>query len=1575
MSETPSTMTMFFKKTFISAIALFFCIGASSQQVKCSGNSWFVDGFHGGVYGHYPLKTYTDYMMGLLDSNPDWSMCIEIEPETWDSVRVVTPAAYEKFRKVAVGDRVECTNPTYAQPYMYNIPGESIIRQFHYGIRKMHQHFPEMTFSTYAVEEPCFTSALPQILKGFGFKYASLKCPNTCWGGYYAPVEGELVNWTGPDGSSVLCSPRYNFENLSEENVFSTSANNNCYEYLDAASKASYACPVGMTYQDAGWKFGPWLESQWKDFGDKRPVSSRYTTWKNYFENVASNIEPLEYISSQEDVRGALMWGTQVMQRIARNVRSAENEILRAEKMGAMANIANDFRCDDARLDEAWRTLLLSQHHDSWIVPYNNLKDKGTWADWICNIWTPGTRRISEGEISRAKFSYNMNNNGNSLKMRVFNIDGNPRREVLSAVLPGQLVGKSIKVKDMNGNVVECVTDMVDGESRLIFTANVPAFGYASYEIIAEGEMHQTHKTPYRAVVLENDMYKLVFDRKHGGVIKSLISKYDGGKELVERGEYGFGELKGFFYDEGKFLSSTDTEATVTIVEDNKYEKKARIIGTIGPHPFVETITLRAGDEHIGVDLRIDWQGNPGIGKARQADAYANPERAFYDDRYHLNIYFPTVLESPELYKSAPFDVCKSGLDDTAFSNWHDIKHNVILDWVSLEGRDRGLGLMTDHTSSYVYGGGRPLALTVQASGNGLWGRDYRIDGPTEMKIALHPHKGGWKSAAEGYRLWNEPLDYSFSAAYSLENASLLDCAGYELSAAYMDGNDVVIRLYNHSTEEGVRNVKVDDSITSVEEIDLLGNSVSGLGLKDGQFEVSMPRFGFRTYRLSRNRMDYTQFVDTRIGTDSEFALSHGNTYPATGMPFGQHLWSVRTGNEYDGWKYSWKHSEIRGFEQCHQCSPWMSDYAVYMMMPEIDTLVTDLKERGASFSHNNETARPQHYSVKLDNGIKAAISATERSAFLNFDYPEGHTPYLVLDGYNMQSEFNVNPDKMEITGWVNNCRHMGDLKDKFRCWFVIKFDKPFKDYGEWQNGVYVRFDEGVMLNVRTSSSYINLEQARTALHMELGSMRNIDEVCDYVRNAWNDVLGKIDVSGASEEELRTFYCCLFRSNLFSRKVYELKKDGNPYYFSPYDGKIHDGYMFTDNGFWDTFRSQFPLTVILHPEMQGRYMQALLDAYDQMGWLPQWSQPGETGGMVGNHAISLLADAWAKGIRTFDPEKALDAYYHEATNKGPWGGANGRGGFEDYWKLGYLSHSGGGDGAVAMTLEYAYDDFCAFKLAESIGNIRYMDIFGKSMYNYRNVFDKETGFMRGKDRKGKWVEPFEPLAWGNAYVEGDAWHYTWSVFQDVQGLINLFGSDENFVAKLDSVFTVPPIMNKGSYWEIIHEMVEMELAGMGQYAHGNQPIQHMPYLYNYAGQPWKTQYWVRRIMKDLYNSGPQGYPGDEDQGGMSSWYVLSALGIYAVTPGTDQYVIGSPVFRKARISLDNGNIFTIRAENNSPDNVYVQVAWLNGKPLKTNYIKYSDIMNGGELHLIMGNTPATSRNTGKEASPFSLTRY
>ena len=733
---------------------------------------------------------------------------------------------------------------------------------------------------------------------------------------------------------------------------------------------------------------------------------------------------------------------------------------------------------------------------------------------------------------------------------------------------------------------------------------------------------------------------------------------------------------------------------------------------------------------------------------------------------------------------------------------------------------------------------------------------------------------------------------------------------------------------------------------------------------------------------------DYTRYVNTLQGTDSDFGLSRGNPYPTAGMPFGVHCWSAQTGRNGDGFKYCYSADRIRGFAQAHQCSPWVNDYAVYSFMPVTGDLVVNEDLRATGFSHDNEIGMPHYYSVRLDNGITAEMAPTERGVHMRFSYPAGKdAAWLVLDGYTEMSSIHIDPERRTVSGWVNNQRFFNDSKS-YRNYFVVQFDSQFEEWGMWENvsdsimpgcragigkgyGAYLRFKSGSRVQAKAASSYISAEQARFNLDSELGGDRNLESTKERGRKVWNALLGRIRVEGGSEEEMRTFYSCLFRANLFSRMFYELKPDGTPYYYSPYDGLVHEGYMYTDNGFWDTFRSQFPLTNILHPTMQGRYMNALLDAQEQCGWLPSWSCPGETGGMLGNHSISLLTDAWVKGIRSFDPERALKAYAHEVMNKGPWGGANGRAGWKEYFTLGYVPYPVS-MGSTAQTLEYAYDDFCAWQLARMTGNAHYMNVFERQMYNYRNVFDPVTGFMRGRGEDGRWTEPFDPMEWGGPYCEGNAWHYNWSVFHDIQGLINLYGSDEAFAAKLDSVFTLPSTVIPGTYGGMIHEMTEMQLAGMGQYAHGNQPIQHMPYLYCYAGQPWKTQYRVRQIMKRLYNSSPKGFPGDEDQGGMSSWYVLSALGIYAVCPGTDQYVLGSPVFRKATIILENGNRFVIEAPANNQENVYVKSVRLNGLPYDLNYITYDDISGGGTLTFEMSAEPDYMRGIGKDTVPFSL---
>lgn len=739
---------------------------------------------------------------------------------------------------------------------------------------------------------------------------------------------------------------------------------------------------------------------------------------------------------------------------------------------------------------------------------------------------------------------------------------------------------------------------------------------------------------------------------------------------------------------------------------------------------------------------------------------------------------------------------------------------------------------------------------------------------------------------------------------------------------------------------------------------------------------------------LNAQNLNLVGYVNTRQGTNTKYEFSYGNTYPATSLPFGMNTWTPQTGKNGDGWKYQYFVHTIRGFQQSHQCSSWVNDYAVFSLMPETGNLNVDENARAASFNHDNEVAQPSYYKVKLDNQITTEISPTERGAHLRFSFPKGKASYLVLDGYTKMSMVKVIPQERKIIGYVNNARW---VPAGFKNYFEIVFDKPFADYGTWENkhnqlsaknlnaegegvGAYLKFRNGDVVQAKVASSYISPEQAELTLQKELGDNKSFDDTHKAADKIWNTLLGRMLVEGGTEEQKATFYSCMYHANLFSHQFFEYAKDGKPYYYSPYDGKIHDGYMYTDNGFWDTFRAQFPLNTILHPKMQGQYVQALLDAQQQCGWLPAWSFPAETGGMLGNHSISLLTDAWVKGIHTFDPKRALEAYYHEATNKGPWGSANGRPGWKEYFANGYVPYTKQTEGATAWTLEFAYDDFCGYQLAKLTNQPFHADVFSRQMYNYKNLYDPKTGFMRAKDTQGKWIEPFDPLDWGGPYTEGNAWHWTWSVFQDAQGLINLMGGDQKFTQKIDAVFTEPNTIKVGGYGQVIHEMTEMKAFNMGQYAQGNEPIQHMIYLYNYAGQPWKAQQHVREVMDKMYNATENGYPGDEDEGQMSSWFVQSAAGFYSVCPGTDQYVIGSPLFKKMTITMENGKKLVIEAENNSKENVYIQSATLNGKPFTHNWISHNEIINGGVLHFVMGKQPMIDRGLSIEDKPFSLTK-
>jgi predicted alpha-1,2-mannosidase len=654
--------------------------------------------------------------------------------------------------------------------------------------------------------------------------------------------------------------------------------------------------------------------------------------------------------------------------------------------------------------------------------------------------------------------------------------------------------------------------------------------------------------------------------------------------------------------------------------------------------------------------------------------------------------------------------------------------------------------------------------------------------------------------------------------------------------------------------------------------------------------------------------------------------------------------------------------------------------------MPVEGNLVVNENQRASSFSHANELAGPDYYGVKLNNGISGEITPTERGAYMRFKFTGNGNAYLVFDGYTGKANITIIPGKNELIGWVNNGFW---FPGNFQAFFVIQFNQPFVGYGTWANGgqtitandttingtavgTYLQFAQGATVEAKMSSSYISQDQAALNLTTEFNGLADFNQTHNAAHKVWNNLLSRVAVEGNSEADKATFYSSMFRANLFSRIFYDIDATGKPYYMSPYDNKIHYGYMYSDGGFWDTFRSQFALDNILQPTMQGQRMQSLLDAQQQYLFFPSWTNPVESGVMIGNHAISVLADAWAKGIRNFDPNAALAAYLHEATNKGFWGGSNGRTDSKDYFTLGYIPNDVVTQESAAETMEYAYDDFCAYNLAKMTGNTTYINKFKGSIYTYKSVYDPSAGWMNGRNTDGTWVPNFDRTEWGGAFVEGNSWQYSWSVLHDMKGLVKLFGGEQTVAAKLDTFFTTKSNYNVGTYGYEIHEMAEMVLDSMGQYAIGNEPSFHISYLYNYVKQPWKTQQRTRMIMAKLFNSGPKGFPGDEDEGAESSWYVLSAMGLYSVTPGIDQLNISSPVFNKVTITLESGKTFTIIANNNSPTNVYIQSATLNGVPFTHNYIKNSDIMAGGTLVYQMGSTPNTNRGITDDDAPYSV---
>lgn len=744
--------------------------------------------------------------------------------------------------------------------------------------------------------------------------------------------------------------------------------------------------------------------------------------------------------------------------------------------------------------------------------------------------------------------------------------------------------------------------------------------------------------------------------------------------------------------------------------------------------------------------------------------------------------------------------------------------------------------------------------------------------------------------------------------------------------------------------------------------------------------------FLFFTLLIKAQENDLTKWVNPLIGTDSEYKLSNGNTYPAIALPWGMNFWTPNTGKMGDGWQYSYDAYKIRGFKQTHQPSPWINDYGTFSIMPVSGNLKYDSDERASWFSHKREIVQPHYYKVYLgDYDIWVELTPTERAASFRIAYPADKESYLVLDAFNEGSYVKIIPGEKKIIGYSRN--NSGGVPENFHNYFVLEFDSEFEEASTWDKdgitknifekegehvGTAIKF-KGLLkktVNIKIASSFISYEQAELNLKREIGN-KNFDEVKSIAKEVWNKELNRIKIEGGTEADGINFYTALYRLLLFPRKFFEYNSANEVVHYSPYNGKVLPGYMFTDNGFWDTFRAVFPFLTVMYGDLNSQIMQGLVNTYKESGWLPEWASPGHRDCMIGSNSASLIADSYLKGIRGYDIETLYEAILKNSENEGPLSSI-GRKGVKYYNSLGYIPYNVGINENTARTLEYSYDDFTIYKLAKALNRPEEeINKFAKRAFNYKNVFDPSTNFMRGKNEDGNWQSPFVPEKWGDAFTEGSSWHYTWSVFHDPQGLIELMGGKENFTRKLDSVFTTPPTFDYSYYGQQIHEITEMVIAGMGQYAHGNQPIQHGIYLYNYAGQPWKAQQKVREVMNVLYTPTPDGLCGDEDNGQTSAWFVFSAIGFYPVCPGTDQYVLGSPLFNKIILSLENGKKFVIDAKNNNSKNVYIKDAKLNEKKYSKNYITHGEIMNGGKLIFKMSDTPNEKRGIQKEDFPYS----
>jgi alpha-mannosidase len=823
--------------------------------------AYFADGYHGGIYGHYPMWQ-AKFMVDKLIEFPNWKINLEIEPETWDTVRIEDANNFARlqayYKNIGQYGRIEFVNPAYAQPYCYNISGESIIRQFTYGMEKIVQHFPEAIFSTYSAEEPCFTSCLPQILTSLGFKYAVLRNPDTCWGGYTSAFGNDLVLWKSSDGSSILAVPRYGCEELVEQSTWQTASWNNSPEFIKACFDSGVKYPVGMCFQDAGWNGGPWL--------NKRAYPSQYVTWTDYIDMIAPKVTAVDWDFSIEDVKPGLMWGTQILQRLAQEIRHTENRLIMAEKMAAFNNIYHATQYPKKELDEAWRTLMLSQHHDCWIVPYNSLSGRN-WAENVSR-WTEQSNWIAERIIEGVFTKIPSRPCAGNRYINVFNTLGVQRTGLVNVTLPSDIDADACQVQASDGRIVQSqILDGDNNQKELVFEASAASMGYSTFRLVNKDKQFNKISVKHLdngSIKIDTHYYTAIIDPAKGGTLTGLVAKKLGNIQLVEKGK-GLNNLHGYFSDDKRFISGADTTAKVSIIENGPLLVRIRIESEWGGNPYTQLVTLYDNDPRIDFDLKIDWEGQPCIGTYPKEKSYSKKDwnKNYYNDKYKLQVRFPVQGAGTKVFKNAPFDVCESKLENTYYDSWDTIKHNVILNWVDVadDAEKLGVALFSDHTTSYVNSHDVPLGLTVQYAGPGLWDRNYALDGPSHIRYALLPHNNRWDKYGISAQssAWNEPLLASIVKNEPLDaNQSLLDVEtkGIEITSIVVHDDAVFVRLFNSEATSTKTTISLYCVPENIQLVQLNGKVsreiipvISDKNVR--QIQLDIPRFGIRMIKLS----------------------------------------------------------------------------------------------------------------------------------------------------------------------------------------------------------------------------------------------------------------------------------------------------------------------------------------------------------------------------------------------------------------------------------------------------------------------------------------------------------------------------------------------------------------------------------------------------------------------------------------------------------------------------------------------------------------------------------------------------